>query len=112
MLKLFWSALGRLNSLTYAVCGCGCISRRTVENFRAGDVDNFADLLKSPTKMNKHLEEMVAMWENAIADQEEAEENFIMKHREIAWDTNLETLVESIRNGPEYFQDNEIPSPI
>ena len=107
MLKLFWSALGRLNSLTYAVCGCGCISRRTVENFRAGDVDNFADLLKSPTKMNKHLEEMVAMWENAIADQEEAEENFIMKHREIAWDTNLETLVESIRNGPEYFQDND-----
>ena len=47
------------------------------------------------------------MWENAIAEQEEAEENFIMKHREIAWDTNLETLVESIRNGPEYFQDNE-----
>ena len=51
---------------------------------------------------------MVGLWENAIAEQEEAEENFIAKHREIAWDTNLETLVESIRNGPQYFEDNEL----
>ena len=106
MFKVFWSCVGRLNALTYAACGCGCISRQTVENYRAGDHDDFDDLLRFPTKVNKHLEEMVALWENAIAEQEEAEENFIMKHREMG-DTHLETVVESIQNGPQYFFNSE-----
>lgn len=80
---------------------CPCFNKQSKINYKTS-TDNFDELLRNPTKLNRDLEAAVAEWEQSISLLTEQEEIFITQFNPTN-DINVIDFAEIIKNNPDDY---------